>query len=100
MLVVDDEPMIVELLCVGLRAHGFEVQPAEDGRVALRVARDFRPQVVVLDVMLPDLDRFEVCRRLRADGTEAPAGTTLRGSDRGVSTSRSSGIRCTSGTGA
>jgi two-component system OmpR family response regulator len=64
-LVVDDEPNIVELLHTALRFVGFEVQAATSGGQALAVAETFRPELVVLDVMLPDLNGFEVCRRLR-----------------------------------
>jgi two-component system, OmpR family, response regulator len=71
-LVVDDELNITELLCLGLRYEGFEVKSAADGREALRSVRDFDPSLVILDVRLPDIDGFEVCRRLRADGNRAP----------------------------
>ncbi|HEX4063846.1 MAG TPA: response regulator transcription factor [Streptosporangiaceae bacterium] len=66
-LVVDDEPSLAELLSSVLRYEGWEVQTAADGLGAVRVAREFRPHAVVLDVMLPDLDGLEVLRRLRQD---------------------------------
>jgi len=66
LLVVDDEPGIVELLSTALRFVGFEVRTAGSGSEALAVALSWRPDLVVLDVMLPDLDGFEVTRRLRA----------------------------------
>ncbi len=72
LLVVDDEPNILELLSVALRFSGFEVATASDGRQALTVARSFRPDLVVLDVMMPELDGFEVVRRLRGEGTRVP----------------------------
>jgi two-component system OmpR family response regulator len=72
LLVVDDEPDIVELLSAGLRYAGFEVAGATSGRQALAEARRFRPDLVVLDVMMPDLDGFEVLRRLRGDGARTP----------------------------
>ena len=72
LLVVDDEPNIVELLSASLRFAGFEVATAMTGAQALEVARQFRPELVVLDVMLPDLDGFAVVRRLRADGIRVP----------------------------
>ncbi|WP_127782186.1 response regulator transcription factor [Rhodococcus sp. X156] len=72
-LVVDDEPNIVELLSTSLRFVGFEVATAADGMRALDVARTFRPDLVVLDVMMPGMDGFGVLRRLRADGTQCPA---------------------------
>ncbi|MGH3303558.1 MAG: response regulator transcription factor [Streptosporangiaceae bacterium] len=71
-LVVDDEPNIRELVQVALRFHGCSVTTAGTGRAALRQADAARPDLIVLDVMLPDLDGFEVCRRLRAAGNEVP----------------------------
>ncbi len=71
-LVVDDERTIAELLTTALRFVGFEVRTAATGREALAAAADFHPELVLLDVMLPDLDGFEVCRRLRADGDRVP----------------------------
>jgi two-component system, OmpR family, response regulator MprA len=64
-LVVDDEPNITEFLRVGLGYEGYAVTTAADGREGLRLARDEGFDLVVLDVMLPGLDGFEVCRRLR-----------------------------------
>jgi len=71
-LVVDDEPNIRELVQVALKFHGCSVSTAGSGREALRQAEATRPDLIVLDVMLPDLDGFEVCRRLRAAGNEVP----------------------------
>ena len=71
-LVVDDEPNIRELVQVALKFHGCSVSTAGSGREALRQAEAVRPDLIVLDVMLPDLDGFEVCRRLRAAGNEVP----------------------------
>jgi two-component system OmpR family response regulator len=71
-LVVDDEPNIRELVQVALKFHGCSVTTAATGRDALRRAEADRPDLIVLDVMLPDLDGFEVCRRLRAGGNEVP----------------------------
>ena len=67
-LVVDDEPNITELVSMALRYEGFEVDVACDGRTALARAGTFRPHLIVLDVMLPDLDGFGVLKRIRADG--------------------------------
>ncbi|HEX2910444.1 MAG TPA: response regulator transcription factor [Chloroflexia bacterium] len=67
-LVVDDEPQITEFLRRGLTYKGFEVIAADTGEQALDTARDCPPDLVVLDVMLPDLSGYEVCRRLRATG--------------------------------
>jgi two-component system OmpR family response regulator len=71
-LVVDDEPNIRELVQVALKFHGCAVTTAACGRDALRQAEASPPDLIVLDVMLPDLDGFEVCRRLRAAGNEVP----------------------------
>jgi two-component system OmpR family response regulator len=71
-LVVDDELNIRELVQVALKFHGCSVSTAGSGREALRQAEAVRPDLIVLDVMLPDLDGFEVCRRLRASGNEVP----------------------------
>jgi two-component system OmpR family response regulator len=65
-LVVDDEATLAELMAMALRLEGWEVRSAPDGLSAVRVAREFGPDAVVLDVMLPDLDGFEVLRRMRA----------------------------------
>jgi len=64
-LVVDDEENITELLAMGLQLHGFEVDRAATGRSALEAVARRKPDLIVLDVMLPDLDGFEVARRLR-----------------------------------
>src|SRR6478735_4676885 len=64
-LVVDDEPAITDLLATALRYMGYRVSTAASGRDALDAAASAAPDLVVLDVMLPDLDGFEVCRRLR-----------------------------------
>ncbi|WP_188547018.1 response regulator transcription factor [Rhodococcoides trifolii] len=72
-LVVDDEPTIVELLSVSLRFQGFEVQTAANGPAALDRARTFKPEALILDVMMPGMDGFGLLRRLRADGIDAPA---------------------------
>jgi two-component system, OmpR family, response regulator len=71
-LVVDDEPNIRELVQVALKFHGCAVSTAASGADALRQAESARPDLIVLDVVLPDIDGFEVCRRLRAGGNEVP----------------------------
>jgi two-component system OmpR family response regulator len=71
-LVVDDEPNICALLASTLRLLDFEVQVAHTGREALVAAEAFHPDLVVLDVMLPDLDGFGVAQRLRGNGAELP----------------------------
>jgi len=71
-LVVDDEPYIADLVTMGLRYQGYDVETVGTGRAALTAAERRRPDLLVLDVMLPDLDGLEVCRRLRADGIDVP----------------------------
>jgi two-component system, OmpR family, response regulator len=71
-LVVDDEPSIVDAVATSLRYEGFEVEEATTGRAALAAAQERTPDMIVLDVMLPDLDGIEVTRRLRADGIRVP----------------------------
>jgi DNA-binding response OmpR family regulator len=66
-LVVEDEPVLLETLDYNLTRHGYEVSQATTGRQALEVARRERPDLVVLDVMLPGIDGFEVCRILRQE---------------------------------
>jgi two-component system, OmpR family, response regulator len=71
-LVVDDEQSITDLVATALRYEGFHVEVATTGREALMVATSFRPHLIVLDVMLPDLDGFDVQRRLAIDGLRVP----------------------------
>ena len=72
LLVVDDEPNIVELLSASLRFAGFEVVTATTGNDAVKAAERHRPDLVLLDVMLPDVDGFVVLRRLRATRDPLP----------------------------
>jgi two-component system, OmpR family, response regulator len=67
-LVVDDEPTLTDLLSMALRYEGWEVKTAADGRSAISTARDFKPDAIVLDIMLPDIDGLQVLSRVRADG--------------------------------
>ncbi len=67
-LVVDDETSISDLISTSLRFVGFEVRTAATGSQALAVAEEFKPHAIVLDVMLPDQDGFEVCRQIRNEG--------------------------------
>jgi two-component system, OmpR family, response regulator len=71
-LVVDDEAMVNELLVAALQFHGFSICSASTGNEAMRAVESERPNLVVLDVTLPDFDGFEVCRRMRAYGHETP----------------------------
>jgi len=70
-LVVDDEPDALELIEVNLRASGYDVLVADDGREALQKARAAMPDLVLLDVMLPEMDGLEVCKTLRRDAATA-----------------------------
>ncbi|MET8839074.1 response regulator transcription factor [Streptomyces rubiginosohelvolus] len=70
LLVVDDEPAILDVLATSLRFLGYEVAEATTGRGALAAVREHAPDLVLLDVMLPDLDGFEVVRRLRRGGSD------------------------------
>ncbi len=71
-LVVDDEPSIVDAVSTALRYEGFDVRTVTSGRAALASAQQLPPDLIVLDIMLPDLDGLEVTRRLRADGIRVP----------------------------
>lgn len=71
-LVVDDEASLTDLLQMALRYEGWEIKTAADGSSALSTARDFRPDAIVLDIMLPDIDGLQVLQRLRADGNDVP----------------------------
>jgi two-component system, OmpR family, response regulator len=71
-LVVDDEANITDLVATALRYEGFDVTSAANGRDALKLVDSFRPHLIVLDIMLPDLDGFEVHKRLRDRGRPAP----------------------------
>lgn len=71
-VVVDDESTLAELLSMALRYEGWDVRTAADGQSALKTIREFSPDVVVLDVMLPDIDGMQVLKRLRADGHDVP----------------------------
>jgi two-component system OmpR family response regulator len=71
-LVVDDEPNIVDVITMALRYQGFEAASAATGQEALAAVESFRPQVMILDVMLPDMEGFEVAERLGAERGEVP----------------------------
>jgi len=71
-LVVDDEPNIVDVISMALRYEGFEVASAATGAEALTQVRDTRPHVMLLDVMLPDMEGFDVARRLGAERARVP----------------------------
>src|SRR3984957_17981204 len=71
-LVIDDEPNIRELVQVALNFHGFDVTTSSTGEDALQIAVAYRPDLIVLDVLLPDIDGFEVCQRLRSVANDVP----------------------------
>ncbi|MDA8369303.1 MAG: response regulator transcription factor [Nocardiopsaceae bacterium] len=71
-LVIDDEPNIRDLVQAALRFHGFGVSTAETGGQGLALARDHRPDLILLDVLLPDVSGFDVCRHLRDSGNDVP----------------------------
>jgi two-component system OmpR family response regulator len=71
-LVVDDEPNIVDVITMALRYQGFEVATAATGAEALAAVRDVRPHLMLLDVMLPDMEGFDVARRLGAERARVP----------------------------
>lgn len=66
-LIVDDEPDLLSVLHFGLEIEGFEVLDASDGEQALRMAREQKPDLIVLDLMLPRIDGYKVCRALKFD---------------------------------
>jgi two-component system, OmpR family, response regulator len=72
LLLVDDEDNLRSMLEAALRHSGFDVHPAANGREALEAVPEVRPDLIVLDVMLPDLDGFDVCKRLRSSGDRTP----------------------------
>ncbi|MGI5273205.1 response regulator transcription factor [Nonomuraea sp. CA-218870] len=72
LLIVEDDPNILELLAASLRFAGFEVSTAKSGADAVAAVQRQRPDLVVLDVMLPDLDGFEIVRRMRSGGVPTP----------------------------
>ena len=71
-LVVDDEQRITDLVAMALRYEGFEVETAGTGRAGLKAVEDFRPALIILDVMLPDLDGYAVTERLKAARVKVP----------------------------
>lgn len=77
-MVVDDEPTITEFLETGLSYESYTVRTVADGAAALDVARTFRPDLVILDLMLPGIDGFGVCQRLRRDSDVAVLMLTAR----------------------
>ena len=71
-VVVDDEQSLADLVAMGLKYEGWDVKTAANGQQALQAVREFRPDAVVLDIMLPDIDGLEVLRRMREHVPDVP----------------------------
>lgn len=80
-LVVDDERNIVQLISLYLQGEGFRVETATNGRAALEAVREISPDLVILDLMMPEMDGWDVCRRLRQDNDVPIIMLTARGDD-------------------
>ncbi len=72
MLLVDDDPMIIELLELRLITQGYEVKTAMDGQAAYEALKNFSPDIIVCDVVMPRLDGLSLCRRLRSENNLVP----------------------------
>ncbi len=80
-LVVDDEPSVADLIAYNLRKSLYEVQTAANGRDALRLARDYKPDLILLDLMIPEVDGLDVCRELRKTSDVPIIMITARGEE-------------------
>jgi DNA-binding response OmpR family regulator len=80
-LIVDDEPAVTDLLAYNLRKAHFDVSTAADGREALRLAREFQPDLILLDLMIPEVDGLDVCRELRKTSAVPIIMLTARGEE-------------------
>src|SRR5512142_2336558 len=80
-LVVDDEPAVTDLLAYNLRKAHYEVTTAADGRAALQLARECKPDLILLDLMLPEVDGLDVCRELRKSSGVPIIMITARGEE-------------------
>ena len=80
-LVVDDEPSVTDLLAYNLRKALYDVQVAADGRAALRLAGEFQPDLILLDLMIPEVDGLDVCRELRKTSNVPVIMITARGEE-------------------
>ncbi len=80
-LVVDDEPSVTDLIAYNLRKALYDVQVAADGREALRLAREYQPDLILLDLMIPEVDGLDVCRELRKSSSVPVIMITARGEE-------------------
>jgi len=80
-LVVDDEPSVTDLIAYNLRKALYDVQVAADGRAALRLAREYQPDLILLDLMIPEVDGLDVCRELRKSSEVPVIMITARGEE-------------------
>jgi len=80
-LVVDDEPSVTDLLAYNLRKALYDVQVAADGRAGLRLAKEFQPDLILLDLMIPEVDGLDVCRELRKSSNVPIIMITARGEE-------------------
>jgi len=80
-LVVDDEPSVTELIAYNLRKALYDVRAATDGREALRLAREYKPNLILLDLMIPEVDGLDVCRELRKSSAVPIIMITARGEE-------------------
>jgi two-component system alkaline phosphatase synthesis response regulator PhoP len=80
-LVVDDEPSVTDLLAYNLRKSLYDVHTAADGREALRLAREYKPDLILLDLMIPEVDGLDVCREIRKTSTVPIIMITARGEE-------------------
>lgn len=80
-LIADDNPQLLDILKIASQKEGYEVFLAEDGQVALEVFRRHQPQIILLDVMMPKLDGFQVCREIRKESNVPIIMITARGED-------------------
>ena len=81
-LVVDDEPQITRVLRTSLTAHGYEIRVASDGEMALEIAKDFAPDLVITDLVMPNMNGIELCRRLRRVSQVPILVLSVRGEER------------------
>ena len=91
-LVADDEPSLVRVLTFLLSKQGHDVRAVEDGEAALELAREFRPHLCILDVMMPKVSGYDVCRRIRQDGDLGKSYILLL-SARGQAADREAGLQ-------